>query len=114
MSLRKLFLILDNMYREKKWYYHIAIVWSNYHKNIPENLRDTEPKRTGFKNFLKNRILPDITEDELKAIPQFFIDSIEPGDASREKLRHLLLWIKELSPIQESIGEIADVDHVIK
>lgn len=117
MSLRKLFLILDNMYHGKKWYYHIAILWSNYHKNIPENLRDIEPKKSGFKRFLKAHILPNISEEELNKIPQFFIDSIEAREEDstcRKKLEHLLLWINELSPIQQNLGEIVDVDHVIR
>lgn len=74
-------------------------------------------KKSRFKRFIKAHILPNISEEELNKIPQFFIDSIEAREEDstcRKKLEHLLLWINELSPIQQNLREIVDVDHVIR
>ena len=112
-TIRRMLQLVASMYPEKKWYHHIAVVWSNYWTLMPPNIRNTkEKKREGFKDFLKREVVQSITQTELDAIPQYFVDSIEAREdsESREELKHLIAWISQCSPI----GEIKDVHNEIK
>ena len=112
----RLFQILSNMYPGKKWYNHICVVWTKYYSYLPENIKNPEPKKTGFKRFLKFNF-PEINDEEINSIPQFFIDSIEARNENsyfREYLNQLIDWTNELNPIIDSLGNIVDVDKVVK
>ena len=112
----RLFQILSNMYPGKKWYNHICVVWTKYYNFLPENLRDKKPKIEGFKRFLKKNF-KEISEQEINSIPQFFIDSVEarnPNSNLRPYLNQIIDWSSELSPVIESLGNIVNVDKVIK
>ena len=112
----RLFQILSNMYPGKKWYNHICVVWTKYYSYLPENIKNPEPKKTGFKRFLKLNF-PEINDEEINSIPQFFIDSIEARNENsyfREYLNQLIDWTNELNPIIDSLGNIVDVDKVVK
>ena len=112
----RLFQILSNMYPRKKWYNHICVVWTKYYSYLPENIKNPEPKKTGFKRFLKLNF-PEINDEEINSIPQFFIDSIEARNENshfREYLNQLIDWTNELNPIIDSLGNIVDVDKVVK
>ena len=112
----RLFQILSNMYPEKKWYNHICIVWTKYYSYLTENLKNPEIKKNGFKRFLKLNF-PEINDEEINSIPQFFIDSIEARNINspfREYLNQIIDWSNELNPIIDSLGNIINVDKVIK
>ena len=112
----RLFQILSNMYPGKKWYNHICVVWTKYYSYLPENIKNPEPKINGFKRFLKLNF-PEINDEEINSIPQFFIDSIEARNENsyfREYLNQLIDWTNELNPIIDSLGNIVDVDKVVK
>ena len=116
-SIKKLFQLLSNMYTEKKWYNNLAVVWSHYFANIPENIKNTEPKIKEFKKWFKDNVSKDITENEVNNIPQVFIDSIEArtlNDKSNIELSHLIAWISQLEPLALKLGEIQAPDAQIK
>ena len=115
-SLINLIKLIDIIYPNKKWYYHIAIIWTHYSNNIQGVSTDLEEKKEKFKKFFKKEIC-GISEKELNLIPQFFIDSIEArkeNNISRYHLTHFIDWVKELKPIQESLGNIVNINKVIK
>jgi hypothetical protein len=33
------------MYPQTKWYNNLAVVWSHYFSNLPENLKEKAPKK---------------------------------------------------------------------
>ena len=112
----RLFQILSNMYPGKKWYNHICVLWTKYYSYLPENVKNPEPKINGFKRFLKLNF-PEINDEEINSIPQFFIDSIEARNQNshfREYLNQIIDWTNELIPIIDSLGNIVDVDKVVK
>ena len=79
-------------------------------------MRDKKPKIEGFKRFLKKNF-KEISEQEINSIPQFFIDSVEarnPNSNLRPYLNQIIDWSSELSPVIESLGNIVNVDKVIK
>ena len=86
---------------------------------MPSNMRDTSKKKEGFKRFFRS-IEPDISDEELNAIPQYFVDSIEARDttktqnSSREDLKYLIAWISQLDTLYSKHGEIKDVDKEVK
>ena len=67
--------------------------------------------------IIKEKIIPDVTDDELNKIPQYFIDSIEaredPKSESHKQLGKLLNDIGKLPPLNETLGEIQKVDKDI-
>ena len=117
-GVKRLFQLVANMYPGKKWYHNLGVVWSFYYKNLTEKQNKQEPKREGFKRFLKRYIVPSITDDELNSIPQYFVDSVEARDEdnnrSREELKHLIAWVSQLNTLQENLGEIMEVDSEIQ
>ena len=112
-----LFQLFNQMYPEKKWYHHIAIVWTCYCKGMPENIKETRDiKRKGCLDEIKKKVVPNITEQELSAIPQIFIDNIEArevGSDSRDQIRGLMAWIAQLEPLNKTLGEIQKADNVV-
>lgn len=116
-SIKKLFRLIGNMYPEKKWYNNLAVVWSHYFSNLPENVKDKTPKLTEFKNWFKTNIAPDISDIEASNIPQYFVDSCEArnqGNDSNSELAHLLGWIGQLDPLANKFGEIQAPDKDLK
>lgn len=108
-SIKKLFQLVANMYPQTKWYHNLAVVWSHYFSNLPENLKDTSAKKSQFKEWFKQNVENDIFEEEAKNIPQYFIDSCEarnPGNESSENLKHLVAWCGQLKPLLQEYGEI--------
>ena len=87
-GVKRLFQLVSNMYPNKKWYHNLGVVWSFY--DNPKKQKQ-EPKKEGFKRFLKTYIIPSITDDELNNIPQYFVDSlkarVENNNRSREELK---------------------------
>ena len=116
-SIKKLFQLVSKMYPEKKWYNNLAVVWSHYFSNIPENIKNTGPKMNEFKKWFKDNVAEDITENEVNNIPQVFVDSIEArtlNDKSNVELSHLIAWISQLEPLSQKLGEIQAPDAQIK
>lgn len=116
-GIKRLFQLVSNMYPNKKWYHNIAVVWSFYLSNFNQKIVEQEPKREGFKRFIKKYIVPNISDDELNNIPQYFIDSIEAreeGNRSREELKHLIAWVSQLNTLQYNFGEIQEVNAEVK
>ena len=108
----RFFQILQNMYPGKKIFNHICIIWTF----CQENQENTEQKKKGLKDMLKQNF-PDITNEELNSIPQIFIDNIkarEENSPFREKIAQVIDWTNQLLPIVDSLGEIVNVDKVIK
>ena len=108
----RFFQILQNMYPEKKFYNHICVIWTF----CKENQENTEQKKEGLKNMLIQNF-PNITNEELNAIPQIFIDNIkarEENSPFREKLNQIIDWTNQLLPVVNSLGEVVNVDKVIK
>ena len=115
--IKRLFQLVSNMYPNKKWYHNLAVIWSFYLSSLNQKLNKQEPKREGFKRFMKKYIVPNISDDELNNIPQYFIDSIEAreeGNKSREELKHLVAWVSQLNTLQDNFGEIQEVDAEVK
>ena len=116
-SIKKLFQLVSNMYPEKKWYNNLAVVWSHYFSNMPENIKNPEAKKEEFKKWFKDNIAQDITENSLNNIPQIFIDSYEArklNDKSNIELSHLIAWISQLDPLSDKFGEIQAPDAQVK
>ncbi len=117
-GVKRLFQLVSNMYPGKKWFHNLEVVWSNYWKNLTPEQKDQEPKREGFKRFIKKYIVTNISDDELESIPQYFVDSKEARDEnynnSREELKHLIAWVSQLRTLNENLGEIQEVDAEIK
>ncbi len=116
-SIKKLFQLVSNMYPEKKWYNNLAVVWSHYFTNIPENIKNIEPKVLEFKKWFKENVAKEITDNEVNNIPQVFIDSYEArtlNDKSNIELSHLIAWISQLEPLAVRLGEIQAPDAQIK
>ena len=118
-GVKRLFQLVSNMYPGKKWYHNLAVVWSFYYPNLTEKQNKQEPKREGFKRFIRKYIVPNITEDELNSIPQYFVDSVEAreeddNNRSREELKHLIAWVSQLNTLQDYLGEIQEVNAEIK
>ena len=117
-SVIKLFQLIEQMYPAKKWYNHIAIVWSNYGSDLPQKKKDTrKAKEDRLRNIIKEKIKGEITEDEINTIPQYFIDSIEARDINTESyktLQSLIDWISELDSLNEDLGMIENVDNEIQ
>ena len=65
------------MYPGKKWYHNLAVVWSFYYKNLTTQQKKQEPKREGFKRFIRKYIVPNISDDELNSIRQYFVDLLK-------------------------------------
>ena len=115
----RLFKLMAQMYPGKKWYHHIAIVWSNYASDLSERMKNQKDnKRKQILEQIKSKIVPNLTEEEMNAIPQKFIDSIEAKEKenkeSRDQIRDLIAWIAQLEPLFKTCGEIQDVDKDIK
>ena len=108
-GVKRLFQLVNNMYPGKKWYHNLAVVWSFYYKNLTPQQKKQEPKREGFKRFIRKYIVPNISDDELNSIPQYFVDSVEAREEnynrSREELKHLIAWVSQLHTLQENLGE---------
>ena len=104
-GVKRLFQLVNNMYPGKKWYHNLAVVWSFYYKNLTPQQKKQEPKREGFKRFIRKYIVPNISDDELNSIPQYFVDSVEAreenNNRSREELKHLIAWVSQLHTLQE-------------
>ena len=116
-SIIKLFQLVSNMYPQTKWYNNLAVVWSHYFTNLPENLKEKAPKKNEFKKWFKDNIANDISENEAKNIPQFFVDSYEArkeNNESNTELSHLIAWISQLEPLLVKCGEIKTPDAQIK
>ena len=117
-GVKRLFQLVSNMYPGKKWYHNLAVVWSFYYKNLTQQQKKQEPKREGFKRFIKRYIVPNISDDELNSIPQYFVDSVEAREEnynrSKEELKHLIAWVSQLNTLKENLGEIQEVDAEIK
>jgi len=116
-GVKKLFQLVSNMYPGKKWYHNLGVVWSNYYPNLNEKQNKQQPKLDGFKRFMREHIVPSITDDELDSIPQYFVDSVEAreenNNRSREELKKLIAWASQLKTLQENLGEIQEVDASI-
>ena len=117
-SVIRLFQLMASMYPGKKWYHHIAIVWTNYYDALPQNIRNLcKDRKNESMQIIKEKIIPDATDDELKSIPQYFIDSIEARNSNSDHLKqlgYLLAWIAQLQPLNETLGEIQQVKKDIK
>jgi len=105
-NLRNFFQLITSMYPGQPWLPNLAVVWTRYYPEYttPEekNERRRVPK-TGIKTFM-----PDVTDDQLESIPQFFVDSKkarQQGTPDHEELAHLLAWAKT----RRSIGEFGDM-----
>ena len=68
-GVKRLFQLVSNTYPGKKWHHNLAVVWSFYYPNLTEKQNKQEPKREGFKRFIRKYIVPNITDDELNSIP---------------------------------------------
>jgi hypothetical protein len=116
-SVRRLFQLVCSMFPGQKWYHNLAVVWSNYWKFLPEEKKEQKTKREGFKRFIRKYIVPNITDDELNSIPQYFVDTKDArkeNDESKEELKHLITWVSQLRTLQENLGEIQEVNAEIK
>ena len=111
----RLFQLMEQMYPGKKWYHHIAIVWSNYSSDLPQRLKEPyRKKEEEFKQFFKSKIVSNISEEEVNAIPQKFIDNIEAREKenkeSRKQISDLIAWIAQLEPLSKTCGKIHNVN----
>lgn len=122
-TVRRLFQLVGSMYPGKKWYHHVAVVWTNYWSLMPPNIKATKGKKQqGFKDFFRREVVPTITDMELEAIPQYFVDSCEAQEAqetgqpdeSLDELSHLVAWVAACPRMVDNVGEIRDVDSEVK
>ena len=114
-SVIKLFQLVKKMYPEKKWYHNIAIVWSKHkYDNYKSNEYFRTIKMNGIKSMIKTKVVTDITDEELNAIPQYFVDNKEDNSVrtrSYEEINRLLDWISGLESLNLAFGEIRNVDN---
>lgn len=83
---------------------HLAVVWTRCLQSILNIFKiDTNNRKKKFYEFIK-KYLPQIPNDEIKSIPQYFIDSVEARkkDSDHHKdLGALLAWAQNTEPIQK-------------
>lgn len=116
-SLMNLIKLIDKIYPDIKWCNHLAIIWTHYSSNVQGKSEDLKEKKQKFKILFKKEIKCGISEKELNLIPHFFIDSIEArkeNNITKYHLTHFIDWVKELNPIQGSLGKIVNINKVIK
>lgn len=119
LSIKRLFQLIANMYPERQWYKHLIVVWAQFFDYIPENIKKvTVPVREkGFRDFFKAHIEKNISESDLNAIPQFFIDSVggrKRGHPSHEDLAFMIAHISMMKSLKDSCGEINTVHKDVK
>jgi len=102
----RFFQLITGMYPGESWLNHLAIVWTRYypeHSNDEEKNERMKTPKVGIRTFK-----PDITDDQLNAIPQYFIDSKDtrtPGNPGRNEIAHLLAWAVTKPPLK-TLGDM--------
>lgn len=85
-------------------HHHLAIVWTRCLSSILDHFKiDINSRKKKFNEFIK-KYLPQIPNDEIMSIPQYFIDSIEARNKNSEHhkdLGALLAWAQNIEPIQK-------------
>ena len=107
---RRLFELISSMYPGSPWYKHIAVVWTNCYPEIKSKVEKWKSERKeGFIRFLDKYFKKEVTKEQAKSIPHYFIDSIEArknSSSSYIELCHLLAWAGQLKTIKEELPEI--------
>ena len=107
---RRLFELISSMYPGSPWYKHIAVVWTNCYPEIKSKVEKWKSERKeGFIRFLDKYFKKEVTKEQAKSIPHYFIDSIEArknSTSSYIELCHLLAWAGQLKTIKEELPEI--------
>ena len=107
---RKLFELISSMYPGSPWYKHIAVVWTNCYPEIKKKVEAWKSeKKEGFIRFIEKYFKNEVTKEQAKSIPHYFIDSIEARNNSTSsyiELCHLLAWAGQLKTIKEELPEI--------
>ena len=107
---RRLFELISSMYPGSPWYKHIAVVWTNCYPEITSKVEKWKSERKeGFIRFLDKYFKKEVTKEQAKSIPHYFIDSIEArknSSSSYIELCHLLAWAGQLKTIKEDLPEI--------
>ena len=104
---RRLLELLYSMAPGTPIHQHLAIIWTRWKPSALKELGisiNISEKKKKFYNFIKE-YLPQIPENEITSIPQYFIDSIEAREDSKSNshgdLIALLAWAYDKKPIQK-------------
>ena len=91
-SVFQLFRLVAQMYEDKEWYKQIAIVWTRCTINSNENERFK--KQEAVKKRIRQYLIPDISDEDLNSIPQYFLDNIEALDQTSQSYKCLVNLIE--------------------
>ena len=104
---RKLFELISSMYPGAPWFKHIAVVWTRCYSIMANQIEKWKKERKeGFRRDMEKYFGKEITKEEIKSIPHYFIDSIEArsnNSSSHNELCHLLAWAGQLKLIKEDL-----------
>lgn len=109
---RSLLSIIRNAFPNSEWYKHIAFVHTKVYSCLPLNLRSPTillKRKEGCRKKMKF-YFPEIPDNYVNAIPQFFIDSKEAREISNDstsQICELLAWASNLKKLHEELPEMS-------
>ena len=109
---KSLLSIIRNAFPNSEWFRHIAFVHTNVYDCLPHEKKNKlmfNKRKEGWKKKMK-RFFPEIKDEYINAIPQFFIDSIEARKISNDstsQICELLAWASLLKPLKEDLPEMS-------
>ena len=110
--------MVNSMYKGKKVFEHVAVVWTHYFEYLSQDVKNTtNDKREEFKEHVREITHSEVTEEELECIPHYFVDCDETkslNTETQESLRELISWIGDLPRMVDNVGIIQDVDVEIR
>ena len=117
-TIHNLIEMVNSMYKGKKVFEHVAVVWTHYFEYLSQDVKNTtNDKREEFKEHVREITHSEVTEEELECIPHYFVDCDETkslNTETQESLRELISWIGDLPRMVDNVGIIQDVDVEIR
>jgi GTP-binding protein EngB required for normal cell division len=103
---RMLLNIIRNAFPNSEWFKHIAFVHTKVFGDPQKKTPETIKKRKEGWNKKMKLFFPEIKDEYLKYIPQFFIDSYEARENSNDstcQICELLAWASGLKSLKEDL-----------
>ena len=95
--------VFKHMYSSEKLIHRFAVVWTHYFDILPQQMKDLYPMKKEFINeYIKSMMESELSENDLDAIPHYFVDSKKAkidDYHSLEELKRFVSWISQLQPI---------------
>ena len=109
---KSLLSIIRNAFPNSEWFRHIAFVHTHVYEYLPPEKKSQavfNKRKQGWRKKMKY-FFPEIRDEYINAIPQFFIDSIEArkiSNNSTSQICELLAWASFLKPLKEDLPEMS-------